>query len=317
MSIFVSELAADLKAFLSFKRSLGYGYRRAEFTLHDFDRFVYAQSYRPGDLGIAIQSWLEAKPARKAVSVTNEIGVLRQFCLHRRRLYPSTPVPGRLWAPQSTQSKFLPFIFTHEQVLDLVRRASSLNRPRFRGTVYRALLLVLYCTGIRFGEALRLRLRHVDMDRKLLFIAESKGRSRWVPFDRSLARELDQYIRARRAHATEGPEDRFFVGIDRRRLPTNTAWHTISRLLREAGLKPPSGRVGPRPYDLRHTFAVHRLVHWYRAGVDINGRLPWLSAYMGHDNLLGTERYLTATPELMATASHRLERLLARRSHSP
>ena len=92
-----------------------------------------------------------------------------------------------------------------------------------------------------------------------------------------------------------------------------TASETVRRLLRAAGLKPPFGRVGPRPYDFRHTYAVHRLTRWYREGVDVNSRLPWLSAYMGHDDILGTESYLTATPELLAIASGRFEQHLARR----
>ena len=75
-----------------------------------------------------------------------------------------------------------------------------------------------------------------------------------------------------------------------------------------AGLKPEKGRVGPRPYDLRHAFAVHRLSRWYRQGVDLHARLPWLSAYMGHVDILGTETYLSATPELMNLAANRLRR---------
>jgi len=70
-------------------------------------------------------------------------------------------------------------------------------------------------------------------------------------------------------------------------------------------LKPAAGRVGPRVYDVRHVFAIRRLTQWYREGVDLHGRLPWLSAYMGHDNLLGTQVYLTATPELLRLASRR------------
>lgn len=58
----------------------------------------------------------------------------------------------------------------------------------------------------------------------------------------------------------------------------------------------------------RHTFAVHRLERWYRTGIDIHARLAWLSAYMGHDDILGTETYLTATPELLAVAARRLQR---------
>jgi integrase len=79
----------------------------------------------------------------------------------------------------------------------------------------------------------------------------------------------------------------------------------VRRLFRRAGLKPARGRVGPRPYDIRHTFAVHRLAHWYRAGVDLHARLPWLSTYLGHESLLGTETYLTATPALLARAGRR------------
>ncbi|MBM4318897.1 MAG: integrase, partial [Deltaproteobacteria bacterium] len=59
------------------------------------------------------------------------------------------------------------------------------------------------------------------------------------------------------------------------------------------------------PYDLRHAFAVHRLTRWYREGADVHALLPWLSAYMGHYDLQGTETYLRATPELLAIASDR------------
>ena len=71
--------------------------------------------------------------------------------------------------------------------------------------------------------------------------------------------------------------------------------------LSSAGLKPEKGRVGPRPYDLRHAFAVHRWSRWYRQGVDLHGRLPWLSAYMGHVDIIGTETYLNTTPKLLNT----------------
>ncbi len=59
---------------------------------------------------------------------------------------------------------------------------------------------------------------------------------------------------------------------------------------------------------IRHTFAVHRLTQWYEQDVDIHARLPWLSAYMGHNNVLGTEVYLHATPELLQIASDRFAR---------
>jgi hypothetical protein len=62
---------------------------------------------------------------------------------------------------------------------------------------------------------------------------------------------------------------------------------------------------------------VHRLVRWHRARVDVHARLPWLSAYMGHDGILGTEKYLTATPQLLQLAAQRLKQRLARRTRWP
>jgi integrase len=151
----------------------------------------------------------------------------------------------------------------------------------------------------------------------LLFVAESKGRARWVPFHPSLARAIERYLVARRAFAGTGPGDRLFVGFNKTRLPISTAHGALCALFRRAGLKPESGRIGPRPYDLRHTFAVHRLERWYRAGVDVHARLPWLSAYMGHDNILGTETYLTATPRLLGLAASRMRRRLSARGGRP
>jgi len=316
MTRFVSHLATELDAFLAFKRTLGSPYVRAEYTLRSFDRFVlsYSRRHRPFRLDAALLAWLASKKKdRKPVTVTVDIGAVRQFCLHRRRRDPAAFVPGREWAPQSTKSEFLPFVFTGAQVRDLLQRATALEPRELRGVSFRALLLVLYCTGIRFGEALRLRMKDVDARGGLLFIVESKGRSRWVPFERSLGREFERYIATRRAIAHGAPGDPFFIDPKGGPLRAKTASDTVRALLRAAGLKPALGRIGPRPYDFRHTFAVHRLTRWYRAGVDINARLPWLSAYMGHNDILGTETYLTATPELLAIASHRFQRHVARR----
>src|SRR5262249_30415672 len=160
---------------------------------------------------------------------------------HRRRRDPAAFVPGRAWAPQSTQSDFLPFVFTQAQVRDILSRVEDVDRPSLRAVVLRSLLLVLYCTGLRLGETVRLRIRDVDMRRRVMFIADSKGRARWVAFDRSLARELARYKAVARAAAD--PDDPFFIGHQSRRLRVRTISETITALLRATGLKPPSGRV--------------------------------------------------------------------------
>jgi site-specific recombinase XerD len=310
ISRFNSPICVDLRGFLQFKRTLGYRYARAEFALLEFDRFL--QEYAAQDSGWRLDqaalAWLASKPHRKAISVGSDAAVLRQFYSYLHRLPGHSHVHEPLWPQLPTESVFIPYVLSENEVQRLLELAAHLDRPPFRAVLYRALLLLLYCTGLRFGEALCLRLSDVDTRASVLFVETFKGRARWVPFHRSLSRELDKYLAARRGFALSRPQGHFFVGANLQTLPVSSASATIRKLFQKAGLKPAQGRVGPRPYDLRHTFAVHRLSRWYRSGVDLHTRLPWLSAYMGHVDILGTETYLTATPELLELAGSRLRR---------
>jgi integrase len=309
---FSSPLARNLSAFLVFKRARGFGYVRAEFMLKSFDRFLSsrARSQRARRLDETILAWLASRPGRKAISVAMELSVIREFWRYLHRCDPRRFAREPRWPRLPNEPPFVAYVLSPTEVKLLLRLASKLSRPKFRRHLYRALILTLYCTGLRPGEALRLRIHDLDLRKRVIFVAESKGRSRWVPFHHSLALELARYLRARSSFVgcDAAPDDHVFVGVNRYRLPNSTAGYTFSNLYRSAGLKPVAGHVGPRPYDLRHTFAVHRLTRWYRQGVNLQGRLPWLSAYLGHVDLLGTETYLSATPELMALAVSRFRR---------
>ena len=82
-------------------------------------------------------------------------------------------------------------------------------------------------------------------------------------------------------------------------------FRTVSR---QIGLRHPGDAYrGPRIHDLRHSYAVATLLRWYRAGEDVEQRLPVLSTYLGHTNAGCTYWYLSASPELMGHATRRLE----------
>lgn len=304
--VFQSAWAGELAGFLIFKRSLGYPYQRAEYTLRELDRFLHEKAAEEGQpLDQLVLAWLASKPPRQAVSVSIEVGVLRQFFAYLRRLPGQAALREPLWPRLPTESSFVPYYLSEQDVVRLLALCPTLQRPAFRAVLYRTLLLVLYCTGLRFGEALRLRLQDVDLRANTFWIETFKGRARWVPFHPSLSRELNTYQGARSQYATSHESEPFFVRADGRALPYKAASSTLCQLFRQAGLKPPAGG-GPRPYDLRHAFAVHRLSRWYRQGVDLHAHLPWLSAYMGHVDLVGTESYLHMTPELLERAGNRL-----------
>jgi integrase len=251
---FESPLADELQGFLKFKRSLGYKYERAEFTLRQFDQFLqkYVEKHKDWQLDHAILSWLVSNPHRKAISVSMDTAVLRQFCVYLRRWPDRSNLREPLRPKLPTESTFVAYVLSKKDILRLLDLAGQLNRPPFRAILYQTLLLILYCTGLCFGEALRLRMRDVSTETGLIFVEQSKGRSRWVPFHFTLAKELDKYLIARQVFGPAKPEDYFLVGANKRTLPVSTASDTVRKLYRKAGLKPDQGRIGPRPYDLRH-----------------------------------------------------------------
>lgn len=306
-TITLDRLARDIDDFLTFKRALGHSYRRGEATLRSFHRFAYALQQADKDVSArsridlepTLKRFLARRDGRKAVSVANELGALRQLCLYRCRSDPHSYIPEHACAPKN-ESVYLPYIFSHDEIRGLLHVATHYQGRNISGQMLRMLLLILYCTGLRLGEAVRLQLADVDLTRRTFLIRDSKGRTRLVPFGEDLAREIRLYLQERIAHP-----DALFVRNHGGALSVFAASEAVRRLLRQQGLKPNRGRAGPRPYDFRHTFAVHRLTEWYRAGIDVHARLPWLSAYMGHVNVLGTEVYLHATTELMQLASDR------------
>ena len=78
---------------------------------------------------------------------------------------------------------------------------------------------------------------------------------------------------------------------------------TFRKFLIEAGLYRHCAGNEPRLYDLRHTFATHRLYQWMKEGQDVNACLAYLSEYMGHKNLSDTAYYIHLVPEFFPQMS--------------
>lgn len=99
-----------------------------------------------------------------------------------------------------------------------------------------------------------------------------------------------------------------FVSNRGTRLDGAVIGRTFRALSRQVGLRGLSDSHGPRIHDLRHRFASTTLLRWYRSGKDVEQKLPYLSAYLGHVHIRDTYWYLNAWPELMREAMSRLER---------
>jgi site-specific recombinase XerD len=197
-------LAKDIDQFLVFTRALGYPYRRGEATLRSFRRFATCQLERNAriDLATTIKVWPARSSNRKPVTRALELGPVRQLCHFRRRRDPRGYVPSVSLAPH-TESHYVPYIFSIEQIRALVEVAGRHQGRNFWPGLLRLLILTTYCTGLRLGETVRLRCADVDLHTRVLRIHASKGRTRLVPFGADLAREFRQYWQT-----PNGPGDR-------------------------------------------------------------------------------------------------------------
>jgi site-specific recombinase XerD len=305
--LFHSRWRVALQEFLDFKR-IGCAYTSQEKKLQSFDRF--AAQHSRWSLRQVVEQWIARIPGRRAVTVRRDLIVARHFCLFRRRFDPRAFVPEFMPLAPSARIHFQPSLLSMAQVKMLLRERNKRHPPLLRARI-RALLLILYCTGLRISEVLGLHLTDVDLKRAYFRVGPTKGRVRLVPFGRDLARELKHWLNLRRrAGFVLTPQTPLFERKDGQPGTRHNAWAVLTALFRRCGLKPKHGRQGLRVHDLRHAFCIHRLELWYRAGVDPGPLLPWLSAYVGHVDLLGTEKYLHATPELLAAASRRFLRSL-------
>ena len=156
-----------------------------------------------------------------------------------------------------------------------------------------------------------LQCQDIDWAEGLLTLRRTKfGKSRLVPLDASTVKVLAAFAKRRDrfiAECSARTSSHFFVTKFGTRLRDAYVYRVFWALSRQIGIRSPGANRGPRLHDFRHRFAIETLLRWYRAGEDVERRLPVLSTYLGHAQVTDTYWYLSCTPELMAAAGKRLE----------
>jgi len=297
---YLSALAPHLYQFVEEKRVLGYRYRSPAHWLVAFDHFLLEQAVTTPDLPKAvIGAWARRRPHEGVATQRNRIHIVRQLCLFLMRRGFSPCLPGSHLVPKG-HSSFVPYIFTQEQVSRFLAAADQIRpSPHSPGREVMLPLIfrLLYGCGLRAGEARRLQIRDVDPARGVLTVRDGKfSKDRLVPVAPTLATRLKGYLAT---HARgKRPDDLLFPAPDGGPLAPQTIDCAFRQLLWACRISHGGRGQGPRLHDFRHTFAVHRLMRWYRDGVDLGVALPVLSTYLGHVSLSGTQHYLRLTAEM-------------------
>lgn len=305
---FESALAASFQTFLDEKRSLGLRYATEEHGLHSLDRHLAVLGHGVASLPReTVEAWTAKRAHESGRTHATRVAIVRQFGRFLRRQGIDAYLPPSLGSPIA-RLQFTPRILTRAEIHSVLTASSLLppdGRAPHRHKIMPELFRVLYGCGLRCGEALRLTVGDVDLGAGVLTIRQGKFRKdRLVPVAHSLLVRLRAYGATIGERPTEAA---FFPAPHGGSYSLRAPYTTFRRLLRAAGIAHGGRGLGPRVHDLRHTFAVHRLEAWYRAGADLSAKLPLLSAYMGHESIAATQRYLRLTPELFPDLASRME----------
>jgi integrase/recombinase XerD len=277
----MSRLSQHAEDYLRLRQALGHQLADAARLL---PRFV-AHLEATGATTITVENalgWVQRPDANPTSSVwLRRMTVVRGFARHMSGIDAATEIPPlglvsfrQRWRP--------PFIYSPGDIESLMAEVPRLTPSPFRAATFQTMIGLLAATGMRVGEAIALARSDVDLAEGLLVVRASKfNKSRELPLHPSTVDALASYA-AERTRCVPRPKSPTFFVSGKGTQIIYTDFGVKFRELVAATRVGAGSPVVPRIHDLRHSFAVHTLVRWHKAGEDVGAMLPRLSTYMGH-----------------------------------
>lgn len=310
MKALQSCFANYLTDFITLRRKLGCQFREQARILAEFDGFVARARHDGVPTAELALDFATANPGLAGSGQVRRFQLVRQFYDYLATFEPGTPIldPRELRSPRT---RSIAHIYAVAELGRLLQEARTISRRHaIRGITLHAIVGLAASTGLRVGEVVRLDRTDVSLETGVLTLRRSKfAKDRLVPVHPSTLEALRRYASVRDARYSQSGSAAFFLTLRGERFARGTIEGAFCQLTRRAALRRPLAR-GPRFHDLRHTFAVRRLVAWYEEGADVQAMLPVLATYMGHVHYTDTAYYLQATAELLGVAADRFQRSL-------
>jgi integrase len=300
-----------IERFIALKQSLGRKFAVERDVLKHLDHFLYANQT---DLAAkSFSTWCHSHQHHTPTVRRNWMRIARNLCLYRKRTEPACFVPDPSQFPACHEA-IRPHIFSETEIVRLLKGVGHLEnveRSPIRRENFRLALVLLYSTGLRRGELLRLTIGDYNRVERTLFIRESKfHKSRILPLSNDGRQEMEDYLRIRSGRglpaSSESPLlwNGYGDGGYYDPVPLGQCFRV---LFGKARIQTLAG-IAPRLHDFRHSFAVQALLRWYRQGDDVQAKLPLLSTYMGHVSIVSTQYYLQFMDGVIGAASDRFAR---------
>ena len=203
-------------------------------------------------------------------SVNRNISSIKAFYLFliKRKIIMISPA-AEIITPK--QERYLPSSMSELEVEKLLNSPKSSIRIEIRD---KAMIEMLYATGMRISELVNLKLNNVDTNRCVVKVLGKGSKERLIPFGENALEALNLYLNIRPSSNSK----EVFLSNRKRRLSRVTFWQRIKTYLKRENLK-----LSISPHTLRHAFATHLL----NRGADLRS----VQLLLGHSDLSTTQIY--------------------------
>ena len=298
---FESVFAPEFKGYLALRGSQGHQHLREAHYLKTLDKYIVSNNVTERSLTPAtVEGWIQSLPPEMSVNTKIVyVSHYTQFAKYLGTLGIAAFIPER----PIDDKTYSPYVFSDNEISRLFNAADNIaentGSQTFAGIEFPLILRLLYGCGLRLREALKLRVADVDLQTGVLMILNAKGnKDRLVPMDISLTKILRLFMITQRANAPTGSY--LFPNRKGEQYADAIVRIWFNQALEKAGIiKPDLPRYSRNIclHCLRHTFAVSSFRKQDHAGVDMYAAAPYLSTYMGHKKIYGTQKYLHMTAE--------------------
>lgn len=303
---FCSHFKNDCAAFVQWKRSLGYIYDTEALMLKRIDRFL-CERYPDATIlsSSIVNDWCRKRDNEHPRTHCSRIRCIKQFAKYLLSHgvdafipdLPSESKARRMFRAHIYTSKELHMLFSYFDSIDPVEHP-------LRSLQWPVLFRLFYSSGLRSREARSLKIDDFNSQKGTIVVRKSKfGKSRVIPLHPNMTDRLSAYLEALPEYLRKA--GLVFPNEKGREYGRHVFFAALMKAADAVGI-PHSGKSrGIRVHDFRHTFAVRTMRNAFEAGRNTTAFLPYLSAYMGHVDLRGTEVYLQMTPESFPEISRR------------